>query len=190
MSHTARGFVRLPASSVSEPAPMAFSLSMSRTALADLSNTTHWWPPRRSRRTILAPIRPRPIIPSCIAFSLLALRRPGPIRAAGRPLGTGRLEQVHESAIALGDPLDSLLSRRAPVAHGDQGIPERGAANCEADESGHLRRCREPLVHFALVFPPAQNDAADLVTASVACRRHHRLAVLAPVQALDLPHVG
>src|SRR5262245_48212954 len=168
---------------------MAFSLTISRTAFADLSNTTHWWPPRSRRRTMLAPIRPRPISPSCIGL-LLTSPRLGPIRAADRPAGGGRLEQVHESAIMLCNQLDSLLPRRATVPHGDQGLPERGSADCEADESGHLRRRRQPIVHFALVFPAAKHNAADLVAAAGSRRRHHRLAVLAPVQALDLPHIG
>ena len=50
----------------SEAAPTAFSFTSSAIAFADLSNTAHWWPPFKSRRTIFAPIRPRPIIPSCM----------------------------------------------------------------------------------------------------------------------------
>src|SRR5215471_328414 len=42
------------------------------TVLGDLSKTTHWCPPLMRRRTMFAPIRPSPIIPSCMAVSLLA----------------------------------------------------------------------------------------------------------------------
>ena len=39
--------------------------------LGDLSKTTHSWPPLISRRTMLAPILPSPIIPSCINSPLI-----------------------------------------------------------------------------------------------------------------------
>src|SRR6185369_3997256 len=65
MSHTARGFVRRLASSASEAVPTAFSFTSSSTGFGDLLNTTHSWPPRTRRRTMFAPMRPRPIIPSC-----------------------------------------------------------------------------------------------------------------------------
>src|SRR5215831_15819700 len=35
-----------------------------------MSKTTHSWPPLMRRRTMLAPILPRPIIPSCIVVFL------------------------------------------------------------------------------------------------------------------------
>ena len=69
ISQTARGFSSFFTKSASEEAPTAFSLASSSTAFGDLSKTTHWWPPLSSRRTMLAPIRPSPIIPSCIADS-------------------------------------------------------------------------------------------------------------------------
>src|SRR5271169_5221756 len=34
-----------------------------------MSKTTHWCPPLSSRRVMLAPIRPRPITPSCMISS-------------------------------------------------------------------------------------------------------------------------
>ena len=66
ISQTARGLVSFLANSASEALPMAFSFAISDTALADMSNTTHSWPPFRRRRTMFAPIRPRPIIPNCM----------------------------------------------------------------------------------------------------------------------------
>src|SRR5215470_16559609 len=72
MSHTARGLSSFFTKSVSEVDPIAFSCTSSCTVLGDMSKTTHWCPPLMRRRTMLAPIRPSPIIPSCMAVSLLA----------------------------------------------------------------------------------------------------------------------
>ncbi len=71
INHTAHGFSRFFTSSASEDVPTAFSAANCLTTFGDLSKTTHWWPPWSSRRTMLAPIRPSPIIPSSIVFSLL-----------------------------------------------------------------------------------------------------------------------
>src|SRR5262245_30275511 len=48
-----------------DSAPTAPSPASSCTASALRSKTTHSWPSRMRRRTMLAPIRPSPIIPSC-----------------------------------------------------------------------------------------------------------------------------
>src|SRR5713226_4221442 len=50
---------------------MAFSLTNSLTAFGDMSNTTQSWPFPIRRRTMFAPIRPRPTIPNCIMISPL-----------------------------------------------------------------------------------------------------------------------
>src|SRR5262245_55827533 len=71
---TARGFLRFLTNSASDAAPTAFSRASSPTAAGDRSKTTHWWPPLRSRRTMLAPMRPNPIIPSCMARIPCGLR--------------------------------------------------------------------------------------------------------------------
>src|SRR5215469_15536813 len=72
MSHTARGLSSFFTKSASEVDPIALSCTSSCTVLGDMSKTTHWCPPLMRRRTMFAPIRPRPIIPSCMAVSLLA----------------------------------------------------------------------------------------------------------------------
>ncbi len=78
INQIARGLSNSFTSSASEeagtmyPWSTAFSSANCSTAAGDLSKTTHWWPPSRSRRTILAPIRPSPIIPICIIFLLLS----------------------------------------------------------------------------------------------------------------------
>ncbi len=71
ISQTARGLAIFWMSSPSEAAPVAFSFTMPATAWADMSKTTHSWPPFSRRRTMFAPIRPRPIIPNCICQSSL-----------------------------------------------------------------------------------------------------------------------
>ncbi len=67
ISQTARGGLSFPTKSSSEPAPVAPSPARPFTLAAFMSQTTHSWPAFIRRRTMLAPIRPRPIMPSCIA---------------------------------------------------------------------------------------------------------------------------
>src|SRR4029450_2026940 len=52
---------------------MAPSLASASAGPALLLVTTHSWPPRRSRRTMLPPIRPRPTMPIRIIFPLVAI---------------------------------------------------------------------------------------------------------------------
>src|ERR1019366_1615757 len=70
INHTARGLVSLLAKSFSEDEPTAFSFTNSSTDFGDISKTTHSWPAFMSRRTMLAPILPRPTTPSCIDHPL------------------------------------------------------------------------------------------------------------------------
>src|SRR5215813_9742393 len=69
INQTTRGFCNFLTNSSSEDDPTAFSPTSSLTALGDLSKTTHSWPPLIRRRTILAPILPRPTIPNCMNLS-------------------------------------------------------------------------------------------------------------------------
>ena len=77
MSQAARGGVSRATKSSSEEAPTAPSAASALTASALRSYTTHVWPSFMSRRTMLAPMRPRPIIPSCIAVSFSRNLGPG-----------------------------------------------------------------------------------------------------------------
>ena len=70
INQTALGFSSFVTRSCSEALPTAFSWTNSFTAFGDLLKTTHRWPPLSSRRTMFAPILPRPIIPSCISTLL------------------------------------------------------------------------------------------------------------------------
>src|SRR5207249_2059500 len=77
ISQTARGFSSFFTRSARDELPVALSLTISLTASGDMSKTTQSWPPLIRRRTMLAPIRPRPIIPSCI-WDLLFKKRSVP----------------------------------------------------------------------------------------------------------------
>ena len=66
---TARGVPSFFAKSASEAAPTASSFASASTDFGKTSKTTHSCPARISRRTMLAPIRPSPIIPICMCFS-------------------------------------------------------------------------------------------------------------------------
>src|SRR5215211_831722 len=70
ITQAARGASSLATRSAGESAATAPSPASWSTAARLWSWTTHWWPARCSRRTRLAPIRPRPIMPSCMRCSL------------------------------------------------------------------------------------------------------------------------
>src|SRR5262247_3072698 len=119
MSHTARGLSSFFTKSASEVDPTAFSCTSSCTVLGDLSKTTHWCPPLMSRRTMFAPIRPSPIIPSCMAVSLLA----GLEVAVAADEGVGRavvLEGGFRARLQLADDAlgEHLAQLDAPLVEG------------------------------------------------------------------------
>ena len=67
ITHTIRGVDSFSASSATEYTPVVLSSpAKALTAVVSWSYTTHSCPPATTRRTMFAPIRPRPIIPSCI----------------------------------------------------------------------------------------------------------------------------
>src|SRR5579862_2165482 len=69
MIHTTRGACSRCTRSVADEAAMAPSPASSCRAAASRSNTTHRWPALPRRRTMFEPMRPRPIIPSCMSLS-------------------------------------------------------------------------------------------------------------------------
>src|SRR3990172_2438008 len=123
ISHTARGFSSFATRSASEAAPTAFSRASSCTACGARSKTTQWWPPARSRRTMFAPIRPRPIIPSCMTCSFAGCG--GSSRASGESLERStasdqgvRRAVVAESGLRLAPELrDDALRQRLAELH-------------------------------------------------------------------------
>src|SRR5208337_338216 len=74
MIHAARGGFSLLTRSSSEVEATAPSPAILFTASALRSDTTMVWPPRIRRRVILAPMRPRPTIPNCIAAPQTAIK--------------------------------------------------------------------------------------------------------------------
>src|SRR5262245_60298371 len=70
INQTTLGFRNFLTRSCIDDDPTAFSPTSSLTALGDMSKTTHSWPPLIRRRTMLAPILPRPTIPNCMNVSL------------------------------------------------------------------------------------------------------------------------
>src|ERR1700756_5363553 len=70
ITQAVRGFASLATKSSSAFAPAAPSAARAATAFSSLSKTTVVWPSFIRRRTMLPPIRPKPIIPSCIFFVL------------------------------------------------------------------------------------------------------------------------
>src|SRR4029079_8203661 len=153
----------------SELAPVAFSLARSSTAFGKTSNTTHSWPPRISRRTMLEPIRPKPTIPSCIRISLQFL-------AIGSRF-SGVLENLGELFILAGNLVDRGLARDFFGTPIDEWLPEIGATDGIAHEAWHAGGNRKPFVHFSLVFASSQNDAADFVSSAASDGRDDTFAI-------------
>src|SRR5947209_4963231 len=106
MSQTARGVSSFFTMSAIDVAPTAFAFVSSSTTFADLSKTTHRWPPAMSRSAMLAPMRPSPIIPICIvrSFAILRCSRVGCLEDAL----DGRVEDCVVFGVALlgGQPLE------------------------------------------------------------------------------------
>src|SRR5262249_62278380 len=80
-------------------------------------------------------------------------------------------------------------ARRFFAPPGTQGTPKTGAASAKANNPRPPRGVPEPLSHFALVLAAAENDASDVIAAAGACRRYESFAVLAPIQAFNLPQI-
>src|SRR5881296_1979550 len=73
INQTTLGFRNFLTRSSSEDDPTAFSPTSSLTTFGDLSKTTHSWFPVIRRRTILAPILPKPTIPNFMNVSFCSL---------------------------------------------------------------------------------------------------------------------
>src|SRR3954470_6885482 len=71
MMQIERGASSFATKSSMDGAPVAPSPSSAEIASALTSWTTQSWPPRISRRTMLAPMRPSPIMPTCICGLLV-----------------------------------------------------------------------------------------------------------------------
>src|SRR5256885_1328707 len=212
ISHTARGFSSFFTRSGSEAAPTAFSWTNSLTVFGDLSNTTQSCPFLISRRAILAPILPSPIIPSCISAPPLKIIAEsfGSLRYLGVTTGAthlplelqtsitdsrssgltaGILKNIHKFQVTSGNLRDSCIARDLLRPQANERPPETSPAHCKADETRHGGGRSQPLAHLLVVFSPAQDDATDFVASTPTRSRNHLLAVLPAVESLDLPDV-
>src|SRR5690348_9527661 len=70
ITHATRGFSSLATKSFRSVVPIAPSCSSVATVSLLVSNATAVCPSRMMRRTMFAPIRPRPTIPSCMSVLL------------------------------------------------------------------------------------------------------------------------
>src|SRR5215475_3583410 len=99
------------------------------------------------------------------------------------------LEQAYELAIAPRDFGDDLLARCFFAPPGDQRTPESRAADRKADEARHTGRHRKPVSHFLIVLAAAENNATDPVAAGRPRRCYNLLAIVAPIETLNLPQI-
>ncbi len=106
ISQIERGFASFPTKSTRDEAPTACSCASRATVSFDMSKTTHVCPPPISRRTMFAPIRPSPIIPSCMARSL-----PGQPAFSFRNASTAAAASASRAA-----PRPVTSTARAPAA--------------------------------------------------------------------------
>src|SRR5580704_6158881 len=106
ITQTARGLPSAFTRSASDPAAVAPSFAKASRALALVSNTAQWCPAFMSRRTILPPMRPKPIMPSCIGLL--------PIFRLCQRVSNGVLERCQ----AGGDVRAEMDAQEAPVAFG------------------------------------------------------------------------
>src|ERR1700730_6445388 len=128
---------------------------------------------------MLAPILPRPIIPSCIVsfLSWILLSTAGHCQEWRR--GTGLLlEDVHELPVAPHNFVDRVFPRDFLGQPIHQRIPEAGASHGESNEAGNAGRGGQPFAYFMIVLAAAQNDATDFIAPAPARHAHDFLAVL------------
>src|SRR5262245_27548545 len=105
--------------------------------------------------------------PGCTARRLLRARLLR-LRFARTRRSSRLLEDIHPLAVATGDLGDGGVARGFLGAEVNNGVPEGGAADGEADETRHGGRDREPLAHLLVVFAASEDDAADLVASTAA----------------------
>src|SRR6478752_4271836 len=128
ITQAVRGFSSFATKSSSELAPVAPSAASPATALESLSYTTDVWPFLINRRTMLPPIRPRPIMPSCIRkIPLIERFRDGGIQRCKR-----RLEVTLE-----------MDTQRAPAAFGQHVEIAARLRRLDDAKAGFLARHRQ-----------------------------------------------
>src|SRR5262245_52118898 len=163
ITHATRGRSSFATKSSSEAVPIAPSRSSSATASGLTSKTTHSWSSRIRRRTMFAPIRPRPMIPSCISVPPFAVSIAPDQRVGGRVVREvgllGRLELAGDARRKHLAELDAPLVER--VDPPDHALHE-DAVFVESDELAECRRI-ELLREDGVRRPVAVEDAIRLV---------------------------
>src|SRR5215471_9217790 len=101
----------------------------------------------------------------------------------------GLLENSYKFAVTARNFRNRFSPRNFVRAPLNERLPEICAAHSEANETRNASRIRQPFAHLFVVLATAQNDAADALTASLARRCHHPLAVLLPVESFDFPNI-
>src|SRR5580693_8934351 len=112
--------------------------------------------------------------------TLINVLSPGP--AAG-------FKDTHKLLIVVGNFLYRSFTRSFLIAPVNKRLPKVRTPNCKSDEPWHARRYRQPLSHFLVVLPAAQDDTSHFVPPVAARRGHHRLAILATIEPFDLPDI-
>src|ERR1700681_2294452 len=141
MIQAVRGLSSLLTKSSRAPAPIAPSAAMAATAFGSLSKTTVECPCFISRRTILPPIRPKPIMPSCIEDSSVQ---------SIMDCGTEHLQAGVEIAL-------QMHAQRAPAALGQHVEIAAGLRRLDHAERGLLAGHREI---FRIIGGDLQEHAA------------------------------
>src|SRR5260370_23790627 len=133
-----------------------------------------------SRRTILAPIRPRPIMPSCISISSVSRLLRGNDFLAG-------FENLNKLLISASDFGDCVISSYLACTPVNEWTPEARPANGEANEARYCSGGNEPLPDPVIVLAPTEDGAAGSVPAPAARSSPNPLAVLLTPQPPHLP---
>src|SRR6266436_10313237 len=98
-------------------------------------------------------------------------------------------KDVDELAVPRCNRVNRTFSRAFSVAPSNQRFPEVGSANGESDETGHAGCRRQPFTHFLFILAATENDTAYFVASAVTSGCYNSLAVLAAVEAFNLPNV-
>src|ERR1039458_8358262 len=140
INQTARGGFSLAMKSSSEAAPVAPLLAKSLTLSGFMSKTTHSWPPCNRRLTILAPILPRPIIPSCIFALLPSIMTPHGLSCC-RSHAVGRASALADHPLVPDVKPEQVLNQIALLT-AQQALP-----HCWCCDDRHIvQGCESPIV--------------------------------------------
>src|SRR5262245_8289016 len=99
-------------------------------------------------------------------------------------------EDIDPLSISPGDLGGGCFPADLRPTPGDQRIPKSRPSNGEADKPWHTSSGGEPGLDMGFVLSPAENDAAHVAAPISASGLGQLYAILAAIQALDLPDIG